>query len=89
MTAPYDVKVSPRAVKAIRCLPRDASQRVLGKIEALAGKPRPHGAVRLQGHDLLLYRLRTGDYRILYCIDDEARLVLVLRVGNRRDVYRS
>lgn len=61
-------------------------ERVAAAIDALAAEPRPHGAVRLAGrHD---YRIRVGDYRIVYAIDDEARLVLVARIAPRREVYR-
>lgn len=61
-------------------------ERVAAAIEALAAEPRPHGAARLAGRDD--YRIRVGDYRIVYAIDDEARLVLVARSAHRREVYR-
>lgn len=61
-------------------------ERVAAAIDALAAEPRPLGAVRLAGRDD--YWIRVGDYRIVYAIDDEARLVLVARIAYRREVYR-
>lgn len=61
-------------------------ERVAAAIDALGAEPHPHGAVRLAGRDD--YRIRVGDYRIVYAIDDEARLVLVARIAHRREVYR-
>jgi mRNA interferase RelE/StbE len=63
-------------------------ERIVGRIEELAAEPRPRGAVKLQGEDDL-YRIRVGDYRVVYTIRDEELIVLVLRVGHRRDVYRD
>jgi mRNA interferase RelE/StbE len=55
-------------------------------IDALALEPRPHGAVRLAGRDD--YRVRVGDYRVVYAVDDDERLVTVGRIAHRREVYR-
>lgn len=55
-------------------------------IDALAEDPKPPGAIKLQGREG--YRLRVGDYRVLYRVDDEAQEVLITRVGHRRNVYR-
>jgi mRNA interferase RelE/StbE len=59
---------------------------VLGRIEALAHTPRPPGAIRLTGGDA--YRIRVGDYRIIYAVADELLVVLIVKVGHRREVYR-
>jgi mRNA interferase RelE/StbE len=59
---------------------------VVAKIRLLARDPRPHGCEKLSGAEK--YRVRHGDYRILYQIDDSARLVTVVKVGNRREIYR-
>ena len=55
-------------------------------IDALAADPRPHGAEKLAGRDD--FRIRVGDYRIVYAVDDTERLVLVARIAHRREVYR-
>jgi mRNA interferase RelE/StbE len=61
-------------------------RRMVAKIQTLASNPRPVGAEKLSGEDK--YRLRQGDYRILYEIVDDELVVTVVKVGNRRDVYR-
>ncbi len=66
-------------------LPPRLQERVFLAIEALESTPRPSGVVKLQGEDNL-YRIRVGDYRIIYQIQDGALLIIVVKVGNRRDV---
>lgn len=61
-------------------------ERVKAAIDTLAENPRPSGAVKLAGRDD--YRVRVGDYRIVYAVDDAERLVIVARIAHRRDVYR-
>lgn len=61
-------------------------ERIGAAIDALAVEPRPPGVVRLAGRDD--FRIRVGDYRIVYAVDNAARLVLVARIAHRRDVYR-
>lgn len=63
-------------------------QRVVRRVAALATEPRPHGCEKLTGSSGV-YRVRQGPFRILYVIDDAARTVDVLKVGHRREVYRS
>ena len=63
--------------------------RVDARIQALALTPRPIGAEALKGQDPPLYRLRVGDHRVIYAVDDKSRMVTVSRVRNRRDVYRN
>ncbi|MDJ0899633.1 MAG: type II toxin-antitoxin system RelE/ParE family toxin [Xenococcus sp. MO_188.B8] len=57
------------------------------KIDALATEPRPEGVVKLKGEENL-YRIRVGDYRVIYNVQDDRLLVLVVKVGHRGDVYR-
>ncbi len=61
--------------------------RILARIEALGKEPRPAGAKKLQGAQRL-WRIRVGDYRVVYSIDDQHRVVDIVRVRHRRDVYR-
>ena len=84
----YRIAVKPSAVKALAAVPNPARLRIARRIDALADDPRGPGAVKLAGEDDL-YRVRVGDYRIVYQIQDRVLLVLVLRVGHRRDVYRG
>jgi len=77
----------PRSVnKRMERLPAEVYDRLDGAILALADEPRPPGCVKLKGRED--WRIRVGDYRIVYSIDDEQRIVEVLNVTHRRDVYR-
>ncbi len=83
----YRVELRPSAARELARLPRDERERVDARILSLADDPRPMGAIKL--HDRSgEHRARVGDYRIVYVIDDAARLVTVTQIGNRRDVYR-
>ncbi|MCI0339833.1 MAG: type II toxin-antitoxin system RelE/ParE family toxin [Planctomycetales bacterium] len=73
----------------MRGLPEDVRLRVGKKIEALAEEARPPGTKKLQGEEGPVWRVRVGDYRVLYRIDDATRIVTVTRVRHRRDVYRG
>ena len=84
--ASYRLLIKPSAVKELEALPRKDRQRVVSRIQGLARTPRPAGCEKLSGSDR--YRVRQGDYRIIYSIEDVELVVLVVRVGHRRDVYR-
>lgn len=83
----YRVEIARRAVKSIAALPRKEQQRVRAAIDLLADNPRPPGCVAMAG-EAHAYRVRTGDYRIVYEVFDDRLLVQVVRAGHRRDVYR-
>jgi len=83
----YAISYAPSAAKAIRKLDRPTARRLLEAIGALAGDPRPSGCIQLKGGDGEL-RIRVGDYRVVYDVQDEELVVLALRVGHRREVYR-
>ena len=84
--ANYKVLIKPSAVKDLESLPKVDCKRIAGKIRELSKDPRPYGSQKLVGDDK--YRLRQGDYRIVYQIDDGEVVVLVIGIGHRRDVYR-
>lgn len=88
MTRPqYDLQFAPKAVRSLRKLDHAAARRIRETAEALCGDPRPSSAAMLTGaHGVL--RVRTGDYRILYVVDDDRLVVLVVDVGHRRDIYQ-
>ena len=83
----YAVFLKPAALRELRKLPEDIRRRVAARINALVGDPRPAGVERLQG-EADLYRVRVGDYRIVYQAESKALVVLVVHIGYRRDVYR-
>jgi mRNA interferase RelE/StbE len=83
----YQIEFVKQAAKQFKALPDLAQQRISPKIDALAIEPRGVGAVKLAGSEDL-YRSRVGNYRIVYSIQDDILLVLVVKIGHRRDVYR-
>ena len=83
----YTVQVQTTAARELAALPRSAQARVRAKIDALAGDPRPPGCAKMAGEDDL-YRIRVGDYRVIYAVHDDVLLVIVVRIGHRREVYR-
>ena len=84
--ASYRLLIKPSAVKELESLPHKDRRRVIHRVQALAEEPRPAGAEKLKGIEL--YRVRQGDYRVLYEVADAAETVTVIKIGNRRDVYR-
>lgn len=82
----YDVFTTGKVEKAIARLPEDAYQRMNDAIDALAEDPRPPGCEKLSGREG--YRIRVGEWRAIYRVDDQQRRVDVVRVAHRRDVYR-
>jgi mRNA interferase RelE/StbE len=83
----YSIAFAKAAKRQFDKLPRPAQRRLGDVIAALAVDPRPPGVVKLTGEDRL-YRVRSGDYRIIYQVEDERLLILVVKVGHRREVYR-
>jgi mRNA interferase RelE/StbE len=81
------VIVSEKAAKEVARLPRSVAQRVVQLIEGLEQDARPGGCLKLKGEQDL-WRIRIGDYRVLYSIDDESKSVVVLGVKHRSDAYR-
>lgn len=84
----YEVIIKPSAEKQLDRVPAQTRERILDAIEALRQQPRPVGAVKLTG-EVGLWRIRVGAYRIVYEIHDDRLLVLVVRIGHRKDVYRG
>lgn len=82
----YSVEIKKSAVKEIKNLPPEVLKKVLAKIDALSQDPRPHDSIKLSAQEK--YRVRLGDYRILYEIMDKAVVVFVVKVGHRKDIYR-
>ena len=82
----YRVEFTAGAARQLRRLPESVLARIGPHINSLASNPHPVGSKRLKG--TVGYRLRVGDYRILYEIHDEILVILIVRVGHRREVYR-
>jgi len=83
----YRIEFLPSAARAFKKLDASVQSRIAPKIDALAADPRPHGAEKLSGQENR-YRVRVGDYRIIYVINDGGRIVVIAVIGHRREVYR-
>ena len=83
----YTVVLRPAAAKDLKQLPKPAQRRVGEAIDGLAKDPRPQGCEQLKGTEGFL-RIRVGEYRIIYVVESRKIIVLVLRIGHRKDVYR-
>lgn len=84
----YEVTPKPSVEKDLRVLPKSVVARVLERMETLRDNPRPHQSVKVTGRENL-HRVRVGDYRIVYEIDDTAKKVTIHYVRHRREVYRG
>lgn len=85
----YTVEFGPRTEDEINHIPKDIRKLIFDRITKLKDNPRPEGAVPLKGSDKGLFRIRQGDYRIVYSIQDHKLLVLIVRVVHRREVYKK
>lgn len=86
--APYNVEIAPAAQRQIKKLIKRVQDRIIARIHQLSDEPRPPGMEKLKGVENL-YRIRDGDYRIIYKIQDQALIITVVKVSNRREVYRN
>jgi mRNA interferase RelE/StbE len=84
--ASYNLQIKRSAEKELRRLPKADIRRIAQRIERLASDPHPAGCEKLFGDEG--YRIRQGDYRILYRVEEERRIVEVYKIGHRREVYR-
>lgn len=83
----YQVEIAPAAKRQIKKLVKPIQELIIQRLEQLADNPRPPGVLKMEGEENL-YRVRIGDYRIIYQIQDRVLLVVVVKVGHRGDVYR-
>jgi len=84
----YRVVVKPSAKRELKKLSVAAATNIAKKIDSLAVNPRPEGCKKLVTNKAELWRVRVGDYRILYAIDDHIRIVDIHHVGHRREIYQ-
>ncbi len=83
----YSIEISRTAEKQLERLPRDEQQRVATAITALGLDPYPPGSRKLTGYDDI-FRIRIGRYRVLYSVAAQKLLIIILKIGHRKDVYR-
>ncbi len=82
----YKIEFKKSAIKELNTTPKNDLKRILAKIKSLSENPRPKGCIKLSGKER--YRVRQGNYRILYSIEDDILVVYVVKVGHRKNVYR-
>jgi len=85
--ASYEIEISRTAERQLRKLAEEDQLRVVRAVMALANQPRPRGARKLTGFDDV-FRIRVGRWRVLYTVSDTRLVILVLKIGHRKDVYR-
>jgi len=84
----YSILLAPPAERQLKAFAPAVQKRLVKRLKSLGTNPRPQGVKKLAGEDDL-YRIREGDYRIIYMIQDKKLIVLVLKIGDRKEVYRS
>jgi mRNA interferase RelE/StbE len=83
----YDITIDENALEFLEGLPKKIQRQVGKKIMALAKDPRPQGCRKLQGEESV-YRIKSGDYRIIYAVNDKQITVYVVRIGDRKNIYQ-
>ena len=84
----YKIEWKLSAKKELKKLTKEAISRIVNAVKNLSSEPRPAGSRKLQGSENL-YRVRVGDYRVVYSVEDKVLLIEVIRVGHRKDIYRK
>ena len=82
----YKISIKKSAVKELETVPKEYLSKIISRIRSLSESPRPSGSQKLSAKEQ--YRLRQGDYRIIYAIEDDEKTVQIVKIGHRRDVYR-
>jgi len=84
----YKIAIVKKAFKELAALPVKVNVQIVEAIDSLKEEPRPNGCKKLKGESEDIWRVRVGDYRILYFIEDTIRIVEIRRIGHRKDIYR-
>ncbi len=83
----YKIYIKPSAAKELKKIPKRVLQKIIGRIKKLSKNPRPFGCEKLSDEER--YRIRQGNYRIVYSIEDKELIVFVIKVSHRREVYKK
>ncbi len=89
MKHPYKIELDSRVKKDLKSIPSQDIKRIKSAISELSSNPRPSGCTKLKGKNRDYFRIRVGNYRIIYLIEDDLLLILVVRVGHRQEIYRN
>jgi len=85
----YSISIQKSGEKDLERIPTTVLSKIVKAIDSLKKDPRPPGVKKLKGSTENLYRIRSGDYRIVYSIEDEIRVVNIRRIRHRKDIYRD
>ena len=83
----YQIVIRKKVLKELEVLPKTTNESISKAIDALAENPRPNGCKKLKGEEETLWRIRVGNYRIIYSIEDSIKIIDIRRIGHRRDIY--
>ena len=83
----YRIVIRKQALKEIGRMPAKINEQIVSAIENLKDNPRPSGCKKLKGEREIMWRIRVGDYRVLYTIEDAIKIVEVRKVGHRKNIY--
>jgi mRNA interferase RelE/StbE len=83
----FSIVFKKSAIKELEQLPHQAAKRISKVIDELSENPRPAGSKKLQGQKEVLWRVRSGDYRVVYFIEDVIHIVEIRRIGHRKNIY--
>jgi len=84
----YRISIRKEALKELEQFPVFVNRKITKDIEALTLNPRPRGCKKLKGESENLWRIRSGDYRIIYSIDDLIKIIDIRKIGHRKDIYK-
>ncbi|MBT4879846.1 MAG: type II toxin-antitoxin system RelE/ParE family toxin [Alphaproteobacteria bacterium] len=84
----YEVVIGPRVRKSFKAIPRKCQTLILLKLNKLKENPRPSGCKKLKPQEDL-YRIRIGEYRVIYEIKDSKLIVIIVKIGNRKNIYKE
>ena len=84
----YEIEISESAEKSLEKIPKRDRLKILEKIDDLEKDPLPAGSIKLKGSKEVLYRIRSGDYRVVYSVKQDVLIILVIEIGHRREIYR-
>jgi mRNA interferase RelE/StbE len=84
----YQITITQSALKELKQLQKPVVRKIEKLISGLASNPRPAGIKKLQGNNENIYSIRSGDFRVIYAIEDAVRIVEIRKIGHRKDIYR-
>lgn len=82
----YKIEIKKSAIKELNSIPQKDIQKIISKIQSLSSNPKPQGCTKLTNRED--YRIRVGNYRIIYSINDDILIITVIKIGNRKEIYR-